>query len=178
MTLEELENKLKETERRLAATENALSEMTEKMRTVNDIEEIKQLQYRYLNAVIEADWDKVMDCFAEDAIFHTFLTKEDHKGKAAIDKWYRENVALNHVGKEGDFLAHPLISVSGDKATGNWLMYMMYCFPRTGQSLYWVQGYLDMEYTRENGKWKFSSFQWTERMGLPGSGPPPRGLWE
>jgi len=53
---------------------------------------------------------------------------------------------------------------------------MMYCYPRTGQSLFWVQGFYNMEYVRENGKWKISYMNWTERMGLPGGGPP-EGLW-
>jgi SnoaL-like domain len=66
--------------------------------------------------------------------------------------------------------------VNGDRAKGKWLLYMMYCYPRTGQSLFWVQGFYNMEYVRENGKWKISYMNWTERMGLPGGGPP-QGLW-
>jgi len=53
---------------------------------------------------------------------------------------------------------------------------MMYCYPRTGPALFWVQGFYTMEYVRENGEWKISYMNWEERMGLPGGGPP-EGLW-
>jgi hypothetical protein len=33
-----------------------------------------------------------------------------------------------------------------------------------------------MEYVRERGKWKIILMNWTERLGLPGGGPP-EGLW-
>jgi hypothetical protein len=39
-----------------------------------------------------------------------------------------------------------------------------------------VQGFYDMKYVRENGKWKINYMNWEERMGLPGGGPP-EGLW-
>jgi hypothetical protein len=44
------------------------------------------------------------------------------------------------------------------------------------QSLFWVQGFYDMDYVRENGRWKIKVMRWTERLGLPGGGPP-EGLW-
>ena len=85
--------------------------------------------------------------------------------------WVHGTLSSNG-GKEGDFVVHPIIRVDGDKATGKWLIYLMYCYPRTGQSLFWVQGFYDMDYVRENEKWKISVMRWTERMGLPGTGPP------
>ncbi len=98
------------------------------------------------------------------------------RGKAAVEHWFREELAKTHAGKEGDIVIHPIISVDGDQATGSWLLYMMYFYPRTGQSLFWVQGFYDMEYVREDGRWKISVMRWTERLGLPGGGPP-TGLW-
>ncbi len=62
------------------------------------------------------------------------------RGKAAVTYWFKEELAKTHVGKEGDIVIYPIISVDGDQATGSWLLYMMYFYPRTGQSLFWVQG--------------------------------------
>ena len=177
MTLEKLTKKLEDVVNRLTVLENTLAQLSDRVKDAEDIEEIKQLQRRYVNALIKADWDDVMECFAEDAVFYAYLKQEEIKGKDLIEKWFRESIARNHVGQEGDFVVHPIISVNGDKATGSWLLYMMYCYPRTGQSLFWVQGFYDMQYVRVNGEWKFSYFKWSERMGLPGGGPP-KGLFE
>jgi ketosteroid isomerase-like protein len=175
MTVEILEKKIEDMEKKLRAMENTIANLSERQNVTEDIEEIKKLQFRYVNALIEADWDAVMECFAEDATFFAFLKQEEIKGKAGIEKWFRESIAKNHVGKEGDFVVHPIISVDGDTATGSWLLYMMYCYPRTGQALFWVQGFYDMKYIKQNGKWKFYYFKWSQRMGLP-DGLPPTGL--
>ena len=157
MTVEEMEKRLKELEKRVRVTE--------------DIQEIHELQRRYVNALICTEWDDCADCFSENAVIDVYL-HEPVKGNANIKKWFKEELSITHAGKEGDFVVHPIISVDGDKAKGKWLIYMMYCYPRTGQSLFWVQGFYDMDYVRENGKWKISVMRWNERMGLPGTGPP------
>lgn len=162
---------LKEMEKRLRATEVALKNIEKRVRVTEDIQEIHQLQRRYVNALMRTEWDNAVDCFAMNAKIDVYLHKPI-TGKAAIDKWFKEELSITHAGKEGDIVVHPIISVEGDKAKGSWLLYMMYFYPRTGQSLFWVQGFYDMEYVRENGTWKISLMKWTERMGLPGGGPP------
>ena len=164
MTTEELEKRLK-------ATEDALKELEKRVRVTEDIQEIKQLQRRYVNALMCAEWDDCADCFAKNAKVDVYAT-EPVKGNAAIRKLFKEENSKVHVGKEGDLVVHPIIHVDGDKATGSWLMYFMYFYPRTGQSLFWVQGFYKMEYVRENGEWKISFMSFSERLGLPGGGPP------
>lgn len=161
MSVEELEKKLKELEKRVQATE--------------DIQAIHQLQRRYVDALIRTEWDNCADCFSKDAVVDVYL-HDKIEGNDNIRKWFNEKLSITHAGKEGDFVVHPIIELDGDKAKGSWLIYMMYCYPRTGQSLFWVQGYYSMEYVREDGEWKISLMRWEERMGLPGSGPP-QGLW-
>jgi len=168
MTVEEMEQRLK-------ATEQALKELEKRVRVTEDIQQIHELQRRYVNALICTEWDDCADCFAENGKVDVYL-HDPVTGNANIRKWFKEELAITHAGKEGDVLVHPVIEVDGDKAKGKWLLYMMYCYPRTGQSLFWVQGFYNMEYVRENGKWKISYMNWTERMGLPGGGPP-QGLW-
>jgi hypothetical protein len=168
MTLQELEKQLKETRDALKLLEN-------RVRLTEDIQEIHQLQRRYINALVCTEWDEAADCFAENASVDVYL-HEPVSGKTAIRKWFKEELSKTHAGKEGDICVHPVISVEGDKAKGKWLLYMMYFYPRTGQSLFWVQGFYNNEYVREKGEWKISLMTWTERLGLPGSGPP-AGLW-
>ena len=164
MTLEEMEKQLR-------ATQEALKVLEKRVRVTEDVQEIKQVQRRYVNALMCTQWDDAADCFAENAKIDVYL-HDPVKGKAAITKWFKEELSVTHAGKEGDIVVHPIISVDVDKAKGKWLLYMMYAYPRTGQSLFWVQGFYDMEYVRENGTWKISLMKWTERMGLPGGGPP------
>ncbi len=168
MTMEEMEKRLK-------AAEDALKELEKRVRVTEDIQEIHKLQRRYVNALICTEWDDCADCFAQDAVVDVYL-HDPIKGNANIRRWFKEDLSRTHAGKEGDVLVHPVIEVDGDTAKGTWLIYLMYCYPRTGQALFWVQGFYTMEYVRENGRWKISYMNWEERMGLPGSGPP-EGLW-
>ena len=164
-----------ELKKQLKETQKALKALEKRVRLTEDIQEIHQLQRRYVNALICTEWDKCTDCFAENGKINVYLHKPV-QGKAAIEKFFKEELSITHAGKEGDILVQPEITINGDTAKGKWLLYMMYAYPRTGQSLFWVQGFYKNRYVRENGVWKISYMSWTERMGLPGSGPP-EGLW-
>jgi hypothetical protein len=168
MTLEEMEKQLE-------ATQAALMELKKRVRATEDIQEIHQLQRRYVNALVCMEWDTCADCFAEKGRIDVYL-HDPVEGKETIRKWFKEELSLTHAGKEGDILVQPEITLAGDKAKGKWLLYMMYAYPRTGQALFWVQGFYENEYVREKGKWRISLMTWSERMGLPGGGPP-TGLW-
>jgi len=167
--------RLQGVEQQLRATQEALKKLEDRVKVTEDIQEIHQLQRRYVNALMCTEWEDAVDCFSEDAMIDVFL-HEPVSGKKAIEKWFKEELSKTHAGKEGDVCIHPIISVEGDRATGKWLLYIMYFYPRTGQSLFWVQGFYNMEYIREKGEWKISVMNWTERLGLPGGGPP-SGLW-
>ena len=166
---------IQEIERELIVTKEKIKDLEERVKITEDIQAIHRLQYRYINALMCTEWDDAADCFSENALIDVYLHKPV-SGKSAIEKWLKEELSKTHAGKEGDVCIHPIISVDGDKAAGKWLLYMMYFYPRTGQSLFWVQGFYDMEYIREKGEWKISIMRWSERLGLPGSGPP-EGLW-
>jgi hypothetical protein len=164
-----------EMEKRLKTTEDALEKLGQRVRITEDIQQIHELQRRYINALICTEWDTCADSFAENARIDVYL-HDPVEGNANIRRWFKEELSVTHAGAEGDILVHPVIDLDGDKAKGKWLLYMMYAYPRTGQALFWVQGFYDMEYVREKDKWKINCMKWTERMGLPGGGPP-TGLW-
>jgi hypothetical protein len=168
MTIEEIEKQLE-------ATQAALIELKKRVGVTEDLQKIHQLQRAYVNALICTEWDKCADCFAENGRVDVYL-HDPVQGRENIRKWFKEELSLTHAGREGDILVHPEITLLGDKAKGKWLLYMMYAYPRTGQALFWVQGFYENEYVREKGCWKISLMTWSERMGLPGGGPP-SGLW-
>lgn len=168
MTFEEMEKKLKD-------AEDKILKLEKRVQHTEDIQEIHELQRHYINSLICTEWDECADCFSENGKVDVYL-HDPVLGKENIRKWFKEELSKTHAGAEGDILVHPIISVDGDKAKGKWLLYMMYMYPRTGQSLFWVQGFYQNEYIREKGRWKISLMTWTERMGLPGGGPP-KGLF-
>ena len=110
------------------------------------------------------------------AVMDALRQHPDGLSLGEIAKFFKNELSKTHAGKEGLVCIHPIVTVNGDTASGKWLLYMMYFYPRTAQSLFWVQGFYQMEYLRENGNWKISLMTWTERLGLPGGGPPTN-LW-
>jgi ketosteroid isomerase-like protein len=175
METRELEARLWVLEATVEELGGTVAELRGRVRGTEDVNEIKQLHWTYLNALMATNWDVCAGCFAEDALVDVYL-HDPVTGRAAIERWFKEELSQTHAGKEGDVCIHPIITVDGDTATGNWLLYMMYFYPRTGQSMFWVQGYYDMDYVREDGAWKIAVMRWHETIGLPGGGPP-TGLW-
>lgn len=150
MTLEEMEKRLKALEGRV--------------RILEDTEEIKTLMRRYVTSLVLVRWDDVLDCFTDDASVEIGISGR-RQGKAAIARLFKEEIGKRHIGKELAFVVHPLISVSGDKARGSWLMHFMFTEATHHQTYAWSQGPYECAYTRVNGKWKISSLKWTQRVG-------------
>jgi hypothetical protein len=105
-----------------------LNSLEKRIQVLEDIEEIKQLQIRYVNCLTTTKWDELIDCFSEDGLVD--LESGYARGKAEITKHFKGKVALNHIGQEGNFVVHPIISVDGDKAKGSWLIYIQNALPR------------------------------------------------
>ena len=161
MTMEEMEKKVQALEKRLQAMEDA--------------EEIRKLHTEYIYALSNWEFDKMAECFAENSVEEGIYPDQKHEGKAAIRKMFRE-MAQDPPQKGGHMLIQPIISVTGDKAEGRWIMYRLnyYFKGPSGQVINIfgpsVQRRYDCEYIRENGKWKFSRLKFT----VPWPEPDPR----
>ena len=151
-----------------------LEELEKRVKVGEDIEQIKQLFQRYINARTLRDSVAEVECFAEDGVLN--IGDNPPRGKAAIAEFVKANEDIEGpkvkpVPTEGAFLVHPLITVDGDKANGKWLHYTLFCHRITRQSLFWTQATYDIEYIRENGEWKINEINWEPLIGPPG--PPP-----
>jgi ketosteroid isomerase-like protein len=152
-----------------------LEALEKRLRTLEDIEAIKQLHLRYVNDLTTTDWDDLLDCFTEDALVE--LTNGSPRGRAEMEKFFKNKIAVTHIGQEGNFCVHPIITVDGDRATGSWLLYTHFSKPHKIQidpsptadvdSPDWMGGYYEMEYARVNGEWKISHLKWTNRIRSP-----------
>jgi hypothetical protein len=72
----------------------------------------------------------------------------------------------------------PVITVDGDHAKGHWMLYIFIADPATGVVSRFLQGRYDCEYTRENGKWKFSKLVWTNPWPLTAESLPRPEEWQ
>jgi hypothetical protein len=76
----------------------ALEELQKKLQIAEDIENIKMLQYHYVNCLILTKWDDILECFAENA-------EVDIGGEEKSDKIVKGKAAIGRLLKKG-FLFH------------------------------------------------------------------------
>jgi hypothetical protein len=161
-------NKIAQTQEMLQTIETLKKEV----QILKDIEAIKQLHIRYVNDLTYGKWDDIVECFSTDAVLAVFMGKEPIKGKAAIRDAFMNQIAKSdkHVGREANLTLHPLVTVNGDTAKANWVIYFITQPDQKKEALQLVQGIYDLEYVRENGEWKMSYIKWEARFAL---GPAP-----
>jgi ketosteroid isomerase-like protein len=135
-------------------------ELEKRLRAIEDIEEIKNLHHEYIFWVNNCQVDEILQLFTEDGTAD-FGELGIFRGKTEITKIFRRVIPQVPLKKprDGHFVTQPVLSVDGDKAKGHWLLYIMIADPETGQALRWIQGRQNMEYVKENGKWRFKSLQ-------------------
>ena len=103
MIQEELEKKVQKLEKCVQAAEDAKA--------------IRKLHTEYIYHLSNWQFDKMADCFAEDAVEEGIVTNQTHVGKAAIKKMFEE-MAQKPPQKGGHMLIQPVINVNGDKVEG------------------------------------------------------------
>jgi len=148
-----------------------LQELEKRVKVLEDIEEIKQMHIRYILDLNHQNFEGMIDYFTDDAVMDYWNHCE---GKEEIAKFFRNMAAdqrKNKAWKGGQILLHPLITVDGDTAKGNWTWYRLTGLG-TIQKFTSEQGleipfpvpfpgFYTMEYRRVDGKWKMSKFHLT-----------------
>ena len=104
--------------RRYDAVNNAPSHVIY-VSPVDDLEQIRQLKYRYLRTLDTKDWGEFEDCFLPEAT-------ADYDGlafpdRAALVAYMRENLGPGLITMHQ--VHHPEIAVDGDHATGRWYLH-------------------------------------------------------
>ena len=152
-----------------------MEQLEKRIKVLEDIEEIQKLHVHYVNCLLLAKFDDIVECFTEDGILDLHAGRV--QGKKEMLKLFNDKLSAHHIGQEGAFAVHPIISVDGDKAKGSWLFYNQYAQPRKFEykpgliereyAPDWIQGFYEAEYVRENGKWKISRLKWRYRLMSP-----------
>ena len=86
---------------------------------MDDLEQIRQLKYRYLRTLDTKQWDDFEACFVPEATAdYAGLSFED---RAALVDYMRANLPREIVTMHQ--VHHPEIDIDGDVATGRWYLY-------------------------------------------------------
>jgi hypothetical protein len=155
-----------ELEKEVKALTQALNAAEKRIQSLEDAEEIRELQANYIYWLSNREWDKIVDCFAEKGTVK-IESQPRQKGKEQIAEHFKYLTTNYELFQEGGrLLAQPVISVNGNKASGYWTMAQFrYNFTTSSQtvSLFGpgLQGRYDMKYVKENGKWKFADMKYT-----------------
>ena len=137
-------------------------EIEEQLNQLQDIQYIKDLHREYVYWVGNCEWDRVIDCFTEDCSVN--ISKWGlRKGKASLTDLFKRDIGNNNMGRGRDShcATMPVIKVDGDKARGQWLMYVFISEPESGKALRWFAGRHDADYRRVEGQWKIHSLVYT-----------------
>ena len=134
-------------------------ELETAVRTLLNIEEIKQLHAKYTFAVDENRWDDVVDLFAEDAIGDWDSggkgSRGRHEGKKEITRFFNQ-LAAQEATMFRHMMIQPLVEVNGEKAHAKVYMFGfgVYNLPE-GKTPAWMHGKYENDLVKVDGKWKF-----------------------
>lgn len=139
-----------------------LTELEKRIEMIEDIMEIEKLQNQYAYYLANNQWDECVDCFSENATVNVY-THGLRRGRKEITDMFKDEISKLNMGKDrdGHSIFQPVITVEGNKAKGQWLMYVWIADPATGNAQKWWNGKYDNEFEKVEGKWKISSLKWT-----------------
>lgn len=139
-------------------------QLSEQVRWLVDIEQIKQLKARYA-AACDDDYqpDTLAAMFTDDAIWDGgFMGYAETR--AGIRKFFAN--ASNVVGFAVHGVGNPLIDVDGDRATGRWYLHQPMTMKGT-ELAYWFCARYEDEYVRTREGWKFKHVKVVARAFTP-----------
>ena len=158
--------------------EARITALEAKIRTLEEIEEIKRLMWSYSYLVDYGELDKVMDNYVDDAIMEYEVRgglvsgleegtlaaiERRYEGKEAIEGVYRSVLPQNDRFVTAHLISNPVVTVEGERAKGT---FYLLCPSRRERAM-WGQGRYDMEYVKVDGKWKISSFKFSWNFRTP-----------
>lgn len=162
----------------IAELEAKVKMLEEKVRTLEDIEEIKKLQRAYGFYLEHWMAEDIIDCFAEGpetsllvAAGH-YVGKENirdffHHGRQGIETPYAENPEFLHQVMQLSGVVH--VNPDGLTAKGRWYGFGANAFPAEGGKVNpgWMNGVYEVEYVKQDGIWKIFKVHWCMTFHAP-----------
>ena len=152
-------------ERRLAALENEVGRL-------QDVNDVRQLQYAYGYFIDKTQYNEVVDLFADDC--EVWFLGGIFRGRAGVRRLYIERFQANFTGgfngpNYGWLLDHPQLQMivhvaedrSSAKVRGRSMMQAGLHETAPGnQRAWWEGGIYENEYVREDGVWKIRALRY------------------
>ena len=133
-----------------------------RLQRLEDIEAIKQMHLEYTYALMAMQYDRMLDCYAEDGVLE-LGGLNTAKGRQEIDGIFRNVMAKHSTLKDGHIISQPVITVDGETARGHWLLFIFPPEPK-GE---WIQGREETEYVKVDGRWKIKHMKFLRGWPLP-----------
>ncbi len=136
----------------IESLEQRVKLLEEEYRRLSDIEEIRQLRYKYWRCIHKSQWDDLMDCYTDDAKVD-FGYGLQMEGKTVLADFYKESMTstFSLVDPQGH---NPEIEIqSSTTANGFWQLDNTMVEAQTGKSVRVGASYNE-EYVKRNGEWK------------------------
>jgi ketosteroid isomerase-like protein len=141
----------------------------ERLRVLEDREEIIKLKARYVNyndggwnGPTHAHPDEVADMFVEDGIWDGSPMAGYARGREQIRELFRNFAAMPFIVH---YVSNPLIEVDGDTASGHWHALVTATLP--DKSAIWILGIYDERYVRTQDGWKFETLRFISAANSP-----------
>jgi uncharacterized protein (TIGR02246 family) len=135
-----------------------MGELERRLQVLEAIESIRALKARYCQACDDDhNPDAVAACFVEDGLWEGANLGVHAKGHAAIRAYIGGVRASGRMRSSAHMVTNPIITVDGDRATGQWRLLMMYTtHPVDGRvEHHRIIGTYDEAYVRRDGQWLF-----------------------
>jgi hypothetical protein len=154
-----------------------LQELEAQVTHLEDVHEIENLERIYGFYFDSRQMNKILDLFSENAESVEIESHGVYYGKEGVRKMYglaagrqlgkpappppppARNVAHGTVIIQIGGVVH--IKPDGKSATGRWHTWLAENFPLGGNNgQYWLHGYYENKFVKENGRWLFSKLYW------------------
>jgi bile-acid 7alpha-dehydratase len=135
-----------------------LAELEARIQSLEDIEAIKRLKYKYLRCLDTKQWDEMATTFAPNATTDYSDGELKFSGRDTIMKFLRESAMGGPEGLIGVHqVHHPEIELtSPTTAKGTWALYN-YLLHKTGNTGLRICAYYHDEYVKTQGQWLIKS---------------------
>lgn len=126
----------------------------ERLQRLEDIEAIKQLKARYCDRCDAGyDADGIAELFVEVGVWDGGNTFGRREGREAIRSHFQKASARVSIARHQ--VMNPMITVDGDTATGQWLLFQP-CTDAGVDGAVWLAATYHDRYVREGDQWLFS----------------------
>ena len=130
----------------------ALSELTARVRELDDIERIKELQLQYWRAVDQKNPELLRSLFSPGRIHVEFEGMQTWTSRDEFVQTFIE-LGMDPARQENHFGLNPIIKFSAaDAASATWRLFM-FAYNVASRTVIRISGMYDAEYVRDEGAW-------------------------